>query len=200
MVDDGMGIDERDLDAYECPSCGSLALHEGVACCGEPMTAVDATAAIDPPDTESLVREVFGMSATDLELCRVLVAEGEATIGDLTGRLDRDRTSITRRLNHLTDVGVLDKHTRVLPEGGRANVYAPNDIDAVHRQLELGLYAWLDDALDLVEDLNREKIEAMADAADPAAESSDESSGGAAGVDDPGRSIVERLLGRDRAR
>jgi predicted transcriptional regulator len=195
-----MGLDERDLDAYECSTCGTIALRDGMTCCDEPMDAVDATTSIDPPETESLVREVFGMSATDLELCRVLMAEGEATVRDLTGQLDRDRTSITRRLNHLADVGVLEKRTRVLPGGGRANVYSPRDVEYVRRRLELGLYAWLDDALDLVAELNREKIEAMAEAAD--AESSATPAGADARGDDAGdaaRSMVDLLLRRGRS-
>lgn len=203
---------ERELDAYECPSCGNVRLHERATCCGESLEPIEATAAFDPPDMADVAREVFGISGTELAVCRTLMSEDEATVEDLASRIPRDRSVVLRHLNHLVDLGVARKHSRVLPEGGRVNVYAPNSVEDVRRRLRLGLYAWLADAEARIDELNREKFAEMVERGDVAAadgsdagstlgrpETPEDRTEGSGATDGDGRSVFDRLLGRDDA-
>lgn len=157
-----MASSEPELSLYECRSCDEYRLGYGeTICCGEPMDEFDDTVPIEPPDEEQLMRTVFDISETELEVCRHLMAEGEATIRELTETVDRDRSVITRHLNDLVELGVLEKHSRVLSEGGRINFYSHRSVDAIRRQFKLGLYTWMIEAVDVIDDFSEEKLELM---------------------------------------
>ena len=146
---------------YECESCGSVAFDSGESCCGESMSRVEATPVKDP-DLAVVLREVFGISETGLKDCLCLMKDGESTAADIAERLDIDRSTVGRQLNHLTDIGVLDKHQRLLKGGGYVHVYSPVPVEEVRKRLTVGLYAWMDEALEIVEHVNREKLDALA--------------------------------------
>lgn len=157
-----MTASERELAVYECRSCGEYQLGATApTCCDEPMAEIDDAAPIESPDEETLMRVVFGISETELEVCRHLMDEGEATVAELTSAVDRDRSVVTRHLNDLVELGVIEKESRVLSDGGRINVYSHRSAEAVRRQFELGLYAWLTDAVGVIDDLSEEKIELL---------------------------------------
>lgn len=207
-----MPLEERTVDAYQCPSCGALRAIAREACCGRPLEPVDTSVAIEPPEVSDIARAVFDISSTELAICRTLMAEDEATIRDLAERLPRDRSVIQRHVSHLVELGVLEKRSRSLPAGGRVNVYAPKSPEEIRRRLHLGLYAWMTDAEDRVEELNREKMEAMVESADvapvddePAATSAEATleNGGSrrpGPADDNDTPLVARLLERFRSR
>lgn len=147
-------------EIYECDNCGSVSFGDAPSCCGD-------SAQIDPkpvehPDLQVVLREVFGISETGLKVCFCLMEDGESTASDIAERLSIDRSTVGRQLNHLTDIGVLDKHQRLLKNGGYAHVYSPVPVEEVRKRLTIGLYAWMEEAVELVEHINREKLDALA--------------------------------------
>jgi predicted transcriptional regulator len=148
-------------DVYECGECGHISLGDDADCCDGPMTAVDVEP-VEHPDLAVVLRDVFGVSETGLKICLCLMEEGESTAADLADRLGIDRSTVGRQVNHLTEVGVLDKRQRLLKNGGYVYVYSPVPVEEVRKRLTLGLYAWMDEALELVEHVNREKLDALA--------------------------------------
>ena len=148
-------------EVYECGECGGVSFGDSVPCCGESMDAIEAEP-VERPDLAVVLREVFGVSETGLKVCLCLMEEGESTAGELAERLGIDRSTVGRQVNHLTDVGVLDERRRLLTDGGYVNVYSPVPVEEVRKRLTVGLYAWMDEALDIVEHVNREKLDAMA--------------------------------------
>lgn len=157
-----MASPEPELAVYTCRSCGECWLASAApTCCDEPMDEIDDTVPVESPSESHLMRAVFDISETELEVCRHLMAEDELTVDELTGLVDRDRSVVTRHLNHLVELGMVEKHSRVLSNGGRVNVYSHRSADAVRRQFKLGLYTWLTDAVDVVDDLSEDKIERL---------------------------------------
>ncbi|WP_135825332.1 helix-turn-helix domain-containing protein [Halorussus ruber] len=153
---------------YECDDCGSVEFEErdsadasGSSCCGGTMQRVEATP-VEHPDLAVVLREVFGISETGLKVCLCLMEDGESTAADIGERLDIDRSTVGRQLNHLTNIGVLDKRQRLLKGGGYVNVYSPVPVEEVRKRLTVGLYAWMEEALDIVAHVNREKLDALA--------------------------------------
>lgn len=145
----------------ECPECGSLAFgDEFVTCCGGRMNSVEASPVVHP-DLKTVLRDVFGISETGLEVCICLMEDGEATSADIAERLDIDRSTVGRQLNHLADIGLLEKRQRLLKDGRYVHVYSPVPVEEVRERLTVGLYAWVGEALELVENVNREKVKAL---------------------------------------
>ena len=163
---DSHGVDDHGEDGdvatvYECNACDTVEETAGI-CCDRPMQEVPATPVRDP-DLQLLLRDVFGISRTGLEICVCLMRDGESTVPAVAETLDLDRSTVARQVNHLVDVGVLGKRQRLLSEGGYVNVYSPKDVEEVRRRLERGLAAWVRDAESLVEEINRAKVEAAAE-------------------------------------
>lgn len=153
-------------DVYECRECGNVSFGDASStCCGGRMAAVEATP-VERPELPELLRNVFGISETGLNVCLCLMEENEATAANIAERLDIDRSTVGRQLNHLTDIGLLDKRQRLLESGGYVHVYSPVPVEKVRKRLTVGLYAWMDEALELVENVNEEKVRAMARADD----------------------------------
>lgn len=151
---------ERTVDVYRCRACGEI--HVGtrrVRCCDRPMEHDRSVPEVEAPTTETLLRTVFGMSTTELEVCLCAMESGEATASGLAEELSVDRSLVSRHLNHLADLGVLEKGRRVLRNGGHVNVYTPVGVEEVRRRLELGLSVWVAEATRLVDEISKEKVE-----------------------------------------
>lgn len=153
-------------EVYECRECGNVSFGDASStCCGGRMAAVEATP-VERPELPALLRNVFGISETGLNVCLCLMEENEATAADVAEHLGMDRSTVGRQLNHLSDIGLLDKRQRLLESGGYVHVYSPVPVEEVRKRLTVGLYAWMDEALELVENVNDEKVRAMARADD----------------------------------
>jgi len=147
---------------FECRECGSVSFGDSeTTCCGAEMASTDATP-VKHPELAVVLREVFGISRTGLTICVCLMEEGDSTAADLAELLDIDRSTVARQLNHLVEIGLLDKRQRLLTDGGYVYVYSPVDVEEVRTRLTVGLYAWVSEALDLVEEINRQKVQALA--------------------------------------
>lgn len=131
------------------------------------MESVDLTAdGVKRPELEGLLRFVFGMSLSELDVCLCVMEVGETTIREVAERLDVDRSLVSRHLNHLVEVGVLEKRRRIRKGGGHVYLFTPNSVEEVRQGFKLGLYAWMEEALQQVDTLSREKVESMVDRTD----------------------------------
>lgn len=165
-------IESTDPAVFVCRSCENVAVGERPArCCDRAMDAVATGAtAVESPDLDQLLKVVFDMSGTELEVCLFVMSAREATAAEVATELDVDRSLVSRHLNHLAELGVVEKSRRLRREGGHVNVYTPVDQETVKRRLETELYRWFREAILIVHDLSREKVEAIAAVTDSSAE------------------------------
>lgn len=163
-------MDAEALTIMECPDCETITLgraDDRSQCCDRRPRPVESTdVEIEPPELEDLLGMVFGMNETELEVCLCVMDVGEATTRDIAAELDVDRSHVSRHLNHLVHLGVLEKRERLLEAGGRVNVYTPASLETVRRNFTLGLLAWFTEAVDVIEGLSREKVAAIQELAD----------------------------------
>lgn len=131
------------------------------SCRGAEVASVDVTP-VELPELAVVLREVFGISETEVNICIRLMEAEESTAADLAEQLYVDRSTVGRQRNHSTDIGLLEKRQRLLEDGGSVHVYSPVNVEEIRKRLTVGLYAWTSEAIDLVEDINREKIKALA--------------------------------------
>ncbi|WP_201289654.1 helix-turn-helix domain-containing protein [Halobaculum saliterrae] len=180
-------------DAYrlvECSDCGALAVGgDEVGCCGSAMaptgrTVTDATdgdvadgapasddldrpgVSEEPPepDLDELLRVVFGMSPAELDVCLCVMEHGTLTTAELTERVGYDRSVVARHLNHLADLGVVEKRRQILDRGGDVYVYTPEPPETVRRRFRETFLRWAAAGVDRIDDLSREKVEGLAEA------------------------------------
>lgn len=187
-----MSPTERNVEAYECSSCSRVRFHDEMECCDAPIESVETTVRIEAPETLQIAREVFGITPTELAVCHSLMGEGEATVDDISGQFDYDRSTVIRHLNHLLELGMIRKRSEVIEGGGRVNVYSSRSPAAIRRQFTLGLYVWLEEVSELADDLTDEKIEALTERAAEEVTDGRESTG-----DEGSSSVIGHLLERD---
>ena len=160
LVDADEGSRGRDHELYECDQCGSVGIETGdgsMRCCDRPMASVDADSTVDEPEVERLLRGVFGLSETDVAVCLHAMDAGDVTVNEIADRADLDRSSATRTLNDLVDLGVLEKRRTLLDQGGYMYHYWPVPPALVRRRLRRELQLWTRGGLELIDELHRQK-------------------------------------------
>lgn len=155
---------------FECPSCGNLGLgHGDVRCCDGSMEPVPATPALDEPTLEEVLRVVFDVSDTELEICLCVMDGDGLTVAELADRIGYDRSVVARHLTHLAELGVVERRRQILEQGGHVYVYTPVPEERVRRQFSRAFAAWVREAFEVVGTIQREKVESIAETdAEPA--------------------------------
>ena len=164
-----------DLEPVACSDCGDVSLRsvgDVSPCCDATLRPIDVDqVTVEPPSLEAILGVVFGMTRTELDVCLCVMEVGQATANEIATDVGVDRSHVSRHLNHLVDLGVLEREQRLLERGGRVNVYSPAALETVRQRFVIGLFAWVADAVEEVEGISREKVEAITQLTDDAAES-----------------------------
>lgn len=157
----------KDYEVYECRHCdGYVFALEGqdVTCCGDPAEPIlEEGAEYESPTNETLFRQIFGMTETEMEICICVMDAGEATVKEIADLIEVERSVASRYANHLVEVGFLKKSERNLKRGGRVHIYTHAAPEEVERSLTVGFHRWAGEALNLISEFERKKMESMAE-------------------------------------
>lgn len=121
----------------------------------------------NPPRLDDVLRTVFDMTESELDICLCVMAGGEQTVAELSEEVGYDRSVVFRHLNHLVDLGVVGKRRRLLKEGGQVFVYTPRDPATVRENLLANFGGWVSEATAHIESLSREKVETIVERESP---------------------------------
>jgi len=163
--DVSVDVSEREFRIYECIECENIVftVHtevEQLSCHGEKMNEIaewDLT--VNPPELRQVLLEAFGLPKVGIDICLCVVGEGPMSPSDVADRLDYDRSTISKYLNQLVDIGLLEKSQLNRKSGGYVNVYHGGNIDRLHREMLVGFYAWAGEAAALIEEANEAKAQ-----------------------------------------
>lgn len=145
-------------DIYECVNCDNVVLVLGrddppMACHDEPMERVtDCNIAVQPPDIREVLLNAFGLPKAGLDICHCVIGKGPLSASEVAKELDYDRSTITRYLNKLVELGLLDRSELNREEGGIVNVYHSIDLERMRRDTLIGFYVWAGEAGSRLED------------------------------------------------
>lgn len=159
-------------DVYECPDCDNVVLAIGqdeppMSCHGQPMEPVtEVNMRVEPPDIREVLLQAFGLPKAGLDICLCVVGEGPASASEVAELLGYDRSTVTRYLNTLVDLGLLQRSELNREQGGVVNVYHSIDIEQMRRDTLIGFYIWAGEAAALIEDANLKKEEYLAENTD----------------------------------
>jgi predicted transcriptional regulator len=150
---------------YECPDCDNVVLTLGrdeppMSCHGESMARVtDPSIRVNTPDVKQVLFEAFGLPKAGLDICLCVIGEGPLSASEVADELGYDRSTVTRYLNKLVELGLLDRSELNREAGGVVNVYHSVDLEEMRRETLLGFYVWAGEAAALIEDANLTKKE-----------------------------------------
>jgi predicted transcriptional regulator len=164
--------DSSRYDIYECPDCDNVVLALGrdeppMTCHGESMQrARDPDIEVEPPDVKQVLFEAFGLPKAGLDICLCVIGEGPLSASEVADKLGYDRSTVTRYLNKLVELGLLRRSELNREAGGVVNVYHSVDIEQMRRETLVGFYVWAGEAAALIEDANLTKKEYLEGNAD----------------------------------
>ena len=155
--------DSSRYDLFECPECDNIILALGrddppMQCHDEPMERVtDLEMTVKPPDVKQVLLQAFGLPKPGLDICLCVIGEGPLSASEVADILGYDRSTITRYLNTLVDLGLLQQSQLNREGGGVVNVYHSVDLEQMRRETLIGFYVWAGEAAALIEDANLTK-------------------------------------------
>ena len=103
---------------------------------------IDPNAASNAESCTDLLRCMYNLSDMDMEVLRLLLAEGPFRAEDLAERLGKDRSTVYRSLQKLVSCQVISKETKSLERGGYYHVYATVPRDVLRERLEHCIEEW----------------------------------------------------------
>jgi predicted transcriptional regulator len=159
-------------ELMECQDCDNVVLALGrddppMSCHGNEMVPVtDVEMSVNTPHVEQVLLDAFGLPKAGLNICLCVIGEGPLSASEVAEALDYDRTTVTRYLNELVDLGLLRRSELNREGGGVVNVYHSVELERMRRETLIGFYVWAGEAASLIEDANltkREYLEANTD-------------------------------------
>ncbi len=152
-------------DIFECPDCNNVVLAVGsddppMSCHEQPMERVrNVDMSVNPPDVKQVLLEAFGLPKAGLDICLCVIGEGPLSANEVAETLGYDRSTVTRYLNTLVDLGLLRRSELNREGGGVVNVYHSVDLERMRRETLVGFYVWAGEVASLIEEANVTKRE-----------------------------------------
>lgn len=154
---------------FECPDCDNVILALGrddppMACHDQPMKRVtDTEMQVKPPDVRQVLLDAFGLPKAGLDICLCVIGEGPLSASEVAQTLEYDRSTVTRYLNKLVELGLMERSELNREEGGVVNLYHSIDLERMRRKTLIGFYVWAGEAAALIEDANVTKKDYQAE-------------------------------------
>jgi predicted transcriptional regulator len=148
---------------YECPDCDNVVLSIGrdeppMSCHDRPMERVtDIQMGVKTPEVKQVLLQAFGLPKAGLDICLCVIGEGPLSANEVAESLGYDRSTVTRYLNKLVELGLLKQSELNREGGGVVNVYHSIDLERMRRETLIGFYIWAGEAAALIEDANLTK-------------------------------------------
>jgi predicted transcriptional regulator len=121
----------------------------------ERVTEVDMS--VKPPDVRQVLLQAFGLPKAGLDICLCVIGEGPLSAKEVAEQLGYDRSTVTRYLNKLVELGLLRRSELNREGGGIVKVYHSVDLERMRRETLIGFYVWAGEAASLIEDANLRK-------------------------------------------
>lgn len=152
----------------QCEECDAVTLtisaDATLACHGRPMTPVqDCDLSVQPPDLRQVLLDAFDLPKAGLDICLCVIGDGPLSASEVAATLAYDRSTVTRYLNKLVELGLLRRTELNGEAGGVVNVYHSVDLERMRRKTLVGVYAWAGRAAALIEDANLTKQDRLAE-------------------------------------
>jgi len=150
-------------DVFECRDCDNVVLALGrddppMSCHGDPMERVtEVEMSVKPPDVRQVLLDAFGLPKAGLDICLCVIGEGPLSANEVADTLGYDRSTVTRYLNKLVDLGLLRRSELNREGGGVVKVYHSVDLDRMRHETLVGFYVWAGEAATLIEEANLTK-------------------------------------------
>jgi len=106
---------------------------------------------------DEAIKCVFDLNKLDINVYKKLKKTGEARADEIASYLDKERSTVYRSLQKLTDAGICIKIRKNLEQGGYYHVYQCKNISEVQRKARECLDSWYISVKETLKMLSDEK-------------------------------------------
>lgn len=89
-----------------------------------------------------VIQSVFDLNELDLLVYSNLKKTGETRADELAKKLNKDRSTVYRSLQKLTNSGLCKKNTKTIDSGGYFHIYVCNDSNQTKENIERCIDNW----------------------------------------------------------
>jgi predicted transcriptional regulator len=119
------------------------------------MTEVtDCEIDVNEPDLRQVLLDAFNLPKAGLDICLCVIGDGPLSPNEVADTLDYDRSTVSRYLNELVNIGLLERSQLNRESGGVVNVYHSIDVERMRRETLVGFFVWAGEAASLIEEAN----------------------------------------------
>jgi predicted transcriptional regulator len=111
----------------------------------------------EQPELTEVLLEAFGLPETGVEICLCVVGAGPLSAPEIGDELGYHRSTVTRYLHDLVEIGLLERSELNREGGGVVHVYHSINIERMRRETLLGFLVWAGEAAALIEEANLTK-------------------------------------------
>jgi predicted transcriptional regulator len=98
--------------------------------------------------------DAFNLPKAGLDICLCVIGDGPLSPNEVADTLDYDRSTVSRYLNELVNIGLLERSQLNRESGGVVNVYHSIDVERMRRETLVGFFVWAGEAASLIEEAN----------------------------------------------
>ena len=109
-----------------------------------------------PNTCKDILQCIFDLNSHDLAVFNTLRSKGELRVQALAQHLNKDRSTIYRSLQKLTNCGICEKKTRHIPQGGHYHTYSCSDIEQVRSKMKSCINQWYETMQDTLTQLEND--------------------------------------------
>ncbi len=91
---------------------------------------------------EELIKRIFNLTEREIEVYRILRELGATRVDELARCLNKERSTIYRSLQKLTEYGLCEKLTKTLEKGGYYHLYECKDLHEIKKLAEECIERW----------------------------------------------------------
>jgi len=162
---ESIDLETQSHSIYECEQCGTITLalvpaggDADLSCHGTAMTELtEVDVDTETPDLRQVLLDVFDLPKPGIDICLCVISQGPVSAAEIGDMLEYETSTVSRYLNDLVEIGLLEKSQLNRQNGGYVNVYHSIDIEEMRRETLLGFYAWAGRAASLIEGANLQK-------------------------------------------
>ena len=96
------------------------------------------------PAFEEILACVFDLQPHEVRTYETVRRRPASTVAELADALDRDRSNVNRSLSTLREQGLVERHRRLLEDGGHVYQYDATPLPEVRTLMHDTLEAWCD--------------------------------------------------------
>jgi len=102
---------------------------------------------------DDVIKYIYNLNKLDIEVYKTLCKKKESRTNELAKNIKKERSTVYRSLQRLSDCGLCNKKTKTLPKGGYYYAYSAIKKEEIKKNLETCIEEWSQKMKETLEEL-----------------------------------------------